>query len=344
MKLQGPAALRFTDKPVETCPLVLIFGEDEGVVTDAAARLIASWQRTETMNVITLDEDEVRRDPTRFFDTLEAQSLLGDTSILRVRTKGEKLFALLKDVLAFPHERIAAKLIIQNGSLTTRSKMRTAFEQADIAAALHVFADTSRDIIDRVKSQLAQDGIEIEARALEHFVGGLPGNRSLANAEIEKLNLYAYDLSRPISTHDIRILCETNADESTRQAVYLALSGESLRAQAELDRVLDAGVNAISLVRAFEMEVTRMLTAHALQNQSGANTIGMKLKPPVWKSDWPAFQNRLHKWPPNRLLRLMERLHDLEKATKSPGGSAFSEAGLKDLFVSCYSAASKVKA
>lgn len=335
MKYQGGGAARFAKAPESTVRLVLIFGDDEGVVADTAGALITAWQKDTPASVITLDEDDVKREPVILFDALEAQSLLGDTNILRIRAKGEKLFPILKDVLAMAEEtpdRIAARLIVQNGTLNTRSKLRTAFEQANAAAALHVFADDADAIADRVTSLLKAEANGIEPDALARFVGGLPGHRSLANAEITKLALYAHGLDRPVSVADIRALCETNADENSRVAVTLALNGELDAAQTELDRVIDAGFSPIGLLRQFEMEASRMLSAHALRGSGGGN-VGMKLRPPVWKSDWPAFETRLRKWPVPRLVRLIERVHDMELAAKSPGGAGLAEAATRELFV-----------
>lgn len=341
MKLQGNSAERFAKKPDPACQFALIFGEDEGVVADTAAHLIKSWNKQTPSTVLTLDEDEIKREPATLFDALEAVSLLGDGTIIRIRTKGEKLFSLLKDALALPPERIAAKVILQSGSLNTRSKLRTAFEAAPNAAALHLFSDSDADMSDLVRSFLKGRSVEIETDALTDFVGGLPGHRSLANAEMEKLAVFAYDLGRPVSREDIRALCETNADEDARRAVLLALNGQPDAAQAELDRVTDAGLSPISLIRMFEMEASRMLEALALQGEGGAANVGMKLKPPVWKSEWPAFQARLKKWPVPRLTRLIERLHDLERDAKSPGGAGLAEPAMRDLFVTLYTVASK---
>lgn len=341
MKLQGNGAERFAKKPDPACPLVLIFGEDEGVVADAANSLIKAWSADDPATVLTLDDDDIKREPSKLFDALEAVSLLGDSTIVRIRTKGEKLFALMKEVLDLPVERIAAKLVVQNGSLNTRSKLRTAFEAANHGAALHLFADSDADMSELVRNYLQTQGVEIDSEALSEFVGGLPGHRSLANAEMEKLAVFAHNLGRPVSVADVRSLCETNADENARRAVLLALNGDTQSAQAEMDRVLDAGLSPISLVRMFEMEASRMLEAQALQGEGGAANVGMKLKPPVWKSDWPAFQSRLRKWPTPRLTRLIERLHDLELMAKSPGGAGLAEPATRELFIALYKAASK---
>ena len=341
MKLQGTSAERFAKKPDPACSFALMFGEDEGVVADTANALIKSWEKANPSAVLTLEEDDVKREPSRLFDALEAVSLLGEGTIIRIRTKGEKLFALMKEVLELPAERVAAKLVLQNGSLNTRSKLRTAFEAAPNAAALHLFADSASGMSDLVGRFLSERSVTIDPDALSVFVGGLPGHRSLANAEMEKLATYAHNLGRSVAVDDIRALCETNADESARTAVLKALSGEPEQAQAEMDRVIDAGLSPISLVRMFEMEASRMLEAHALQGDSGCGNVGMKLKPPVWKSDWPAFQSRLRKWPAPRLVRLIERLHDLELMAKSPGGAGMAEAATRELFISLYKAAAR---
>ena len=343
MKLQGNSAERFAKKPDPACPFALIFGDDEGVVADAANTLIKAWTKDDPATVLTLDEDEIKREPAKLFDALEAVSLLGESTIIRVRTKGEKLFALMKDVLMLPPERIAAKLVLQNGNLNTRSKLRTAFETAGNAAALHLFADSDADMADLVREFLKSRQVDIDADALSHFVGGLPGHRSLANAEMEKLAVFAHNLGRPVNAADVRSLCETNADENARRAVLLALNGEPHPAQAEMDRVLDAGLSPISLVRMFEMEASRMLEAQALQGEGGSANVGMKLKPPVWKSDWPAFQARLRKWPTPRLARLVERLHDLELMAKSPGGAGLAEPATRELFIALYKVAAKAR-
>ena len=108
-----------------------------------------------------------------------------------------------------------------------------------------------------------------------------------------------------------------------------------------MDRVIDAGLSPISLIRLFEMEASRMLEAHALQGEGGSGNVGMKLKPPVWKSDWPAFQNRLRKWPAAHLMRLVERLHDLELMAKSPGGAGLAEPAMRELFTTLYKVAAR---
>lgn len=341
MIFKGDKASGFAKRPDPATRLVLIYGEDEGVVADTAADLIRGWEKEGPCAVLTLDEDDIKREPVLLFDALEAMSLLGETTIVRIRVKGEKITQILQEVLALPAQRIAARVVVMSGALNTKSKLRTVFEKAGHASVLQMFADSDADIAAMVKATLDARGVAIEAAALSVFVGGLPGHRSLANAESEKLALYAHGLGRAVTVGDIRALCETNADEDMHDAVMHALSGDGRAAQAELDRVLEAGLSAIGLVRAFEREALRLLAAHDLIGSGvRGSDVGMKLKPPIWSNQWPAFKARLDRWPMPRLSRLLERLHDVERLAKTPGiGSAVADVAARDLFLALYGAA-----
>ncbi|HBQ49250.1 MAG TPA: DNA polymerase III subunit delta, partial [Hyphomonas atlantica] len=136
-------------------------------------------------------------------------SLLGDPRVIRVRTSGDKIAALLIEAIQkgdSQEEYYSARLIIEAGGLQKRSKLRAAAESAQSTACLQLFADDAGDIEQRVKSVLKAEGVEIIPEALALFVGDLPGHRNLANSEIEKLALYARGLGRPLDLNDVRAL------------------------------------------------------------------------------------------------------------------------------------------
>ena len=61
--------------------------------------------------------------------------------------------------------------------------------------------------------------------------------------------------------------------------------------------------------------------------------IGMKLRPPVFKNQWPAFRAQMSLWPPKRLARILERIYDAEAKIKSAGpiGQAIIQKLIGDL-------------
>lgn len=322
----GQIASRFRkSEPDIWCALV--FGEDDGVVTDTADQIASLWGGDDSLQV-TLDDDDIRREPELLSDRIETGSLLGETEIIRVRTSGEKIAKPILDLIERADRAgsgFANRLLILNGSLNKRSKLRATIEQAKSAAAIHVFADTAGDLAGMVTASLAEYDIEIEDDALSDFVSLLPGHRGLANQETEKLALFGRELGRPIDLKDIRKLCQTDAENSVRDLAQAALDGHAVKAQAEYERISETGGSAISILRVMEMEAKRLLQARGLMGTGG--DIGKRLRPPVWTSEWPSFRERMELWSATSLTRLLAAIHDLELRAKTEGPAA--EAALR---------------
>lgn len=318
---KGRAAEGFARRPDPEVWAVLAFSEDEGLSFDAGQALIASWGGKHGMDVTVLDDDAIKKEPALLFDALEAVSLLGDARAVRVRTSGDKIAALLGEAIEAGDKdpaRFAAKLVIEAGSLPAKSKLRAAAEKAKRAACLQLFAEEEADVASRVKTALLAEGAVIDPPALDAFVGDLPGNRALANSEIEKLALYARGLGRPLSLEDVRALSATDVKQAISGIVSAALDGRPGEAQTAFDKLSENGTSGISILRSLQMEVLRMLSAHE-KIAGGDGNPGKYLRPPVWPNEWPAFRARLGKWPARRLMRVMERIHDAERQIKLAG-------------------------
>ncbi|WP_084396307.1 DNA polymerase III subunit delta [Henriciella aquimarina] len=342
MILKGGAISGQVRKPSPDIWCILVFGDDDGVVADTATQFIGGWTKAEggNANTLSLDDDDVRREPGLLINRIETASLLGETDIIRIRTSGEKLAKIILDLVGEADAQgtpFANRLIIQAGTLAKRSKLRTGIEAAKTAATVHVFSDTEQSIRDLVVEKLKAEQIEIEDEALDRFTSALPGHRGLANQETDKLVLFGYDLGRPISLADIRQLSQTDADNSIRDMIHAALDGQAVKCLEEYDRVAEAGTSAISILRALESEVRRLLQARGLAGTGG--NVGMKLKPPVWQSEWPAFRARMDRWSMPALTRLMAAIHDHELQAKQSGPAA--DASIRLLLLNILRSAAK---
>ncbi|MGB3626352.1 MAG: DNA polymerase III subunit delta [Henriciella sp.] len=325
MILKGGQVSSFLRKPADQVWCVLVFGDDDGVVADTADQAISGWtkQTGGAAKVITIDDDDIRREPHLLGDRVETASLLGDLDIVRVRTSGEKIAKPILALVEAADQRgapFANRLIVQSTGLNTRSKLRTGIEASKSAAAIHVFADTSDNLRTLVASRIEDLGGAIDPDALDSFVALLPGHRGLANQETEKLALYGHKLDRPISLADLHALSQTDAENSVRTMVQAAFDGNASLCLAEYDRVAEVGTSAISILRIFEMEAKRLLQARGLLGTGG--DIGRKLRPPIWQNEWPAFRSRLDRWSAASLAKLIAAVHDLELQAKLHGPAA----------------------
>ena len=312
-------------KPDPDLWCMLVFGEDDGVVSDTADQIASAWSSSASGGgkVLTLNDDDIRREPGLLSEHVETGSLLGETDIIRIRTSGEKIAKPVLDLVEQADQSGAGfqnRLLILNGTLNKRSRLRTGIEAARLGAAVHVFADTDQSVRDLVQARLEADSVAIDLDALDRFAADLPGHRGLANQETEKLALFGRDLGRPVSLEDVRQLALTDADTSLRDMVRAALDGNASACLAEYDRVREAGTSAISILRLLELEVKRLIQARGLMGTGG--NIGMKLKPPVWQSEWAAFRSRMDRWSAPALTRLLSAIHDHEVQAKQSGAAA----------------------
>ncbi len=320
MKVSASSATEFSRAPPANIWAALFFCDDEGVAADWARTLVASWSDEMESERRILTEDEISRDPAILFDAVAARSLLGGRSVIEIRLSGERLARTILEALA-PGERSGImdnRLVIISGALKKASRLRKGFEESRNAAAVQLFSDSEDDTERLVTRALETANIQITSDALIAFISGLPGHRRLAHAELEKLTLYAHGLNRPIALEDVRSLSANDVDHQISDLVEAAFLGDGSRALRELDRLDMAGTSAISILRAIQRDAQRMLAAQA----AGSGNVGMKLRPPVYSQQWPAFQKRLRKWPAAALIRLLERIHDCERTARLSGPTA----------------------
>ncbi len=323
MIVSGEKALSFTQRPKAGINTVLAFGQDAGVVSDTIQSLISKWKKLEKgdLEIVRLQEEELKKDPALLAETLTAVSLLGSKQCIRVRLSNESLskqfINLIEDIskgIIYPENYLA----IEAPDLKKKSKLRECFSSSPDAACLHLFADTEDQIADYIKTQLRNHNILIDDLALELFASDLPGDRRLANSEIEKLSLYAHELNRSINEEDIKQIAATEQPRGADDAADAALAGNAGSANQALDRYLDAGGSAISALRTLHFRLLRVIDA-----QSGARF----LRPPVFDKERPAFNKMLKDWNSTRSNRALSMLYAAEKSCKQAGIS--TEAILK---------------
>jgi DNA polymerase-3 subunit delta len=318
MKQVGARALAFCEHPPAKPRIALLFGGDPGLVSTSADMLASNWLPViDPLNVVKLADDDLRRDPRALADELVARSLLGGDRLVRVRAEKDASYKLILEIL----EHIAKNLlvpeafwIVESGDLNKSNKLRVGFEDSNSAIALQLFADDESSISDLVAKRLAAAGVAIGPEALTQFVAELPGDRRLALSELEKLELYAVGLGRAIAPADVALLASAEQPRGADDAADAAILGDAPAATLSINRYLDAGGNPISALRTLHFRLLRVSDAVA----SGAGG-GMRLRPPIFDREWPAFSRALRDWPAPAIHRAFTRLYEAEKQCKQAG-------------------------
>jgi DNA polymerase III subunit delta len=330
MKQVGARALAFCEHPPAKPRIALIFGADPGLVSTSADALAGNWlPNADPVNLLKLSDDDLKRDPQLLADELVARSLLGGDRLVRVQAEKDASYKLILEILADVSKGALvpeAFWIVESGELNKTNKLRVGFEDSDSAIALQLFADDESTLSDLVNKRLAAAGMAIEPEALAAFIAELPGDRRLALSELEKLELYAVGLGRPIALTDILQLASAEQPRGADDAADAAILGDAPAAALSVNRYLEAGGSAISALRTLHFRLLRVSDAVA----SGAGT-GARLRPPVFDREWPAFSRALRDWSAAAIHRAFTRLYEAEKQCKQAG--APSDAILRQLIL-----------
>ncbi len=112
-------------------------------------------------------------------------------------------------------------------------------------------------------------------------------------SEIEKLQLFAHDIGRPLTIDDIQSIAAAEQPRGADVAADAAILGDVKAATIAMNRFLDAGGSPISAMRTLHFRMLRVPDAAAMERPNGR-----ALRPPVFEKEWPAFQSALRDWTP----------------------------------------------
>jgi DNA polymerase-3 subunit delta len=318
MKQSGARALAFCQKPPAAPRIALIFGADAGLVSTAADSLGAAWAPgLDPFNLVRLSDDDIRRDSQILADELVARSLLGGARLIRLRIEKDATSKPVLELIADIDKgslQPEAFWIIEAGELGKTSRLRAGLEAAQSAIALHLYADDEGAVDALVRQRLSAAGLSIEAPALAAFTAELPGDRRMALSEIDKLELYGADLGRALNLTDVQLLAAAEQPRGADDAADAAIRGDAAEASVSINRFIDAGGNPVTALRILQFRMMRVLEAISSNAASG-----MRLRPPVFERDWPAYRRALQDWSPSAVQRAFRRLYEAEKGCKQAG-------------------------
>ena len=317
---------RFLSRPDPQVRVALIYGRDIGVVRDrgtALARKITP-NIDDPFDVALLTDADLDSDGGRLEGELAAQSLMGGRRLVRLRFGTEKA-ALDKQVAEAVGAHAAGNLnpevffIIEAGNLGRDSALRKGAEKAAGAVAIPCYEDEPGDVARLVRELLTQDGVGLDAQALQIFVGRLPKERGVARQEIERLALYLEPGSgRTAAPKDLDDFLGVEPDASLSDAAADAFGGRLAEAQAGLRRAAAEGETGPAAIRAVSLYLGRLRRTLTLAKNGASLQEAAKASGVFWKQE-REFLRQARSWSLDDLDRLQPELLAADKACKTAG-------------------------
>lgn len=326
MKLKANQVDAFIRKPDPTVRAILVFGPDDGLARERAARLVAdaAADPDDPFLVADLTGADIAADPARLIDEAAAIPLTGGRRIVRVRDAsppapgaGESVARAAKNLLEDPPGD--SLVILQAGDLGPRAPLRKLFEAADNGVALPCYADDGAQLDRLFDEILTARGVTLSPDARTWLAANLGSDRGVTRAELEKLALYAGDNAR-LEQADVEACIDDNGLQSMDRIVMAAGAGD----RAELDRALSVGLaegqNPVSILRAMNWHLQRLqwLKAGLAAGQDGRRA-AQGLQPPIFVMHVDRFVAQARRWSETGLARGMLGVLEAERLCKRTG-------------------------
>ena len=313
MKLQPQRVAAFLKDP-GSCRVVLLHGEDHGMIRDRAAALVraVAGSLDDPFLVAELSRDDVGR----LADEAASLPLTGGRRVVRLREATDAAVAAVTAVLGGP---APALVVLEAPGLPTRSRLRTLVEGAPDGAAIACYPEEGRALTDTINAVLREVGVGIDADALAWVSAQLGADRVSTRQEAEKLALYVGPGGRV--DLDAAMACVGDlAGLSLEDALFAATAGDVALADRALELAVAEGAAPVAMLRMGLQHLQRLHRGRLAMDGGLSAADAMKtMRPPVFFRRVGSFTRALELWSSAGLVAAMAGLADAERACKRTG-------------------------
>ncbi len=313
MKLSPQRVTAFLKDP-GTCRVVLLHGEDHGMIRDRAAALVrvVAGSLDDPFLVAELGREEVGR----LADEAASLSLTGGRRVVRLREATDAALAAVTSVLKGP---APALVVLEAPGLPTRSRLRALVEAETDGVAIACYPEEGRALTDTISAVLKECGVGIDGDALTWVSAQLGADRVSTRQEAEKLALYAGPGGRV--DLDAAMACVGDlAGLSLDDALFAATEGDVPMTDRALELAVAEGASPVSVLRMALMHLQRLHRARlTMEDGLGASDAVKAVRPPVFFRRVGGFTRALELWSSAGLMAAMAGLADAERACKRTG-------------------------
>ncbi len=309
VQIKPADADRFLSRPDPAIRVVLIYGNDEGLVAERAERFVTAvvGKADDPFAHVRIESAAIADDPGRLADEANAVPLFGGQRAITVRLSGTRpIQAAVEAVLAAPP--VDSWIVITAGDQRKGSALRRLCENSKAAAALACYADGDRDL-DRIIDEETRNGaltITAEARtALKSMIGS---DRMISRSEVAKLCLYAADTGT-IAIDDVRAVIGDAAAFAMDEVIDSAAGGDAAALDRGYRRLLASGVPGSVIVGAAQRHFNFLQKSRAAYDAgASADTLVARATPPIFFRRRDPVTRQIGLWSRNAIASALARL------------------------------------
>lgn len=299
--------------------ITLVYGPDRGLVSERAAEIARKTgvDLKDDFAVLRLESSDLSGDPGRLADEFGAISLFGGDRLVWVKNAGND-HGLIQSLNALTNaDAGSSHLLIEAGDLKKGSALRKVIENARTALAIPCYSDDARGIQTLIDEELGGAKLTIQSDARQRLAHLLGGDRLASRNELRKLALYCLEAGT-VTDDDVIEAIGDVAALSVDDAVDAVFSGDPVRLEAALERILASKTSVFLVLRSCIMQFEQLDAMRSLVENHGrqpAQAMAEKGRGIHFKRK-PVVERALRHWQLKAINREMRRLSDAVLETR----------------------------
>jgi DNA polymerase-3 subunit delta len=216
--------------------------------------------------------------------------------------------------------RAPALVVLEAPGIATRSRLRSALEEAPDGAAIGCYPEEGRALEATIRGTLTDAGVRVDPDALSWLTAQLGADRASTRSELEKLALYVGPNGRV--DLDSAMACVGDlAGLSLDDALFAATTGDVATTDRALELAMAEGAAPVQVLRVSLGHIQKLHRARLAMDEQGLTAAdAMKtVRPPVFYRRTGAFARSLTLWPAPALVAALAGLAEAERGCKRTG-------------------------
>ncbi len=307
---------RFMARPDPSRPVILVFGQDAGLVRERVDALVKSAvdNPNDPFSLVRLDGDELAADPARLVDEANTIPLFGGRRAVWVKATARNIVPAIEALLAAPAPD--CRVVIEAGDLRKTAPLRTVVERAKAGAAIPCYADGERDVARLIDDEMRAAGLTIAPDARALLLPLLGGDRQASRSELRKIALYAHG-QKEVSLDDVMAVVADASGLALDGVVDAVFAGKTAEAETQYARAQAAGTAPGTILSAAARQLAQLHRMRLAVDEGTPPASAVEgARPPLHFRRKTLVEAALKTWTAPRLLRVMQQLADAVLETR----------------------------
>ena len=288
----------------------LLYGKNDGLKSECIDKIL----NKSIGKVYNYDEKQIKDEIETFYENILSGSLFEDNKIIIINRATDKIYEIIQDLIDRDIHNI--KIIINAGTLETRSKIRSLFEKQKDLICIPTYQDNNDTLSKLATIFFRNEKISISQQNINLIIEKCNGDRGFLRNELNKIKNYTRG-KKKLSSKEILKLINLSENFEFSELIDNCLAKNKNKIINILNENNFNTEDCIIILRTFLSKAKRILKL-AIQfekNKDIEKTIN-SAKPPIFWKEKNIVKIQLNKWKPEKIRKLINSINNIELETK----------------------------